>query len=100
MKNSSCKTFSIFGQSTFSLAGQPEVTTLCGHNLLNFDYVFLGRRLLINGFPLPRAVADYAERSHLEIAEFSSPIDTMQMWSMRESGGGSYISLEVLAQVS
>ena len=78
--------------------GRSEVTTLCGHNLLNFDYVFLGRRLLINGFPLPEPWLTTLNDPIWKSQNFRLR-DTMQMWSMRESGGGSYISLEVLAHI-
>jgi len=73
----------------------PEITTLCGHNLLNFDYVFLGRRLLISGFPLPEPWLTTLTEPSWKSREFRLR-DTMRMWGMNESGG-SYISLEVLA---
>ncbi len=75
-----------------------EIATLCGHNLLNFDYIFLGRRMLLNGFSLPKPWLLSLFQPHWTLKEFRL-VDTMRLWSMGDSGGGSYISLEVLARV-
>lgn len=75
-----------------------EVATLCGHNLLNFDYIFLGRRMLMNGFSLPRPWSLSLSQPHWTLREFRL-VDTMRLWGMGDSGGGGYISLEVLARV-
>jgi len=75
-----------------------EVATLCGHNLINFDYVFLGRRMLLNGFLLPRPWSLSLFQPHWTLKEFRFA-DTMRLWSMGDPNNMSYISLEVLARI-
>ncbi len=75
-----------------------EVATLCGHNLINFDYVFLGRRMILNGLPLPRPWSLSLSQPHWTLKEFRL-VDTMRLWSMGDPSNVSYISLEVLARI-
>ncbi|MEN3040492.1 MAG: ribonuclease H-like domain-containing protein [Bacteroidia bacterium] len=68
---------------------------VCGHNIINFDIPFLGRRFLIRGVPLP----DFWRMTQWAASwQLKNPtiLDTMNLWGFttRES---SYISLEVLA---
>lgn len=48
---------------------------LCAHNGKEFDFPYLGRRLLINQFPLPY-VLDLAGKKPWEV----NHIDTMELW--------------------
>jgi hypothetical protein len=78
--------------------GSPDIAALCGHNLLNFDYIFLGRRILLNHLPLPRPWVSTLTQPYWNLREVRL-IDTMRLWSMGETGSGAFIGLEVLAQV-
>lgn len=70
---------------------------VCGHNILDFDIPFLGRRLLVKGFSanLPRF---WLEAQNAQPWQLRDPavIDTMLLWNFttRQSR---YISLEILA---
>ncbi len=75
-----------------------EVVTLCGHNLLNFDYIFLGRRIILNDLDLPMPWQSSLTQPHWTLREYRL-VDTMRLWSMGDSGGDRHISLEVLARV-
>lgn len=70
---------------------------VCGHNILDFDVPFLGRRLLLQGFSaeLPKF---WFEAQNAQSWQLRDPavIDTMLLWNFT-SRQGRYISLEILA---
>lgn len=72
-----------------------SIYAVCGHNILNFDIPFLGRRLLINQLPLPDfwRAAQWMKEWQLRDPTI---IDTMHLWSFT-SRDSRYISLEMLA---
>ncbi|MFB6258860.1 MAG: ribonuclease H-like domain-containing protein [Flavobacteriales bacterium] len=65
---------------------------LCAHNGKNFDFPFIGRRMLINGITLPPPLR-VAEMKPWEMPFF----DTMELWRFGERGGT--VSLDLLAYV-
>jgi hypothetical protein len=65
---------------------------LCAHNGKEFDFPFLGRRMLMHGIPLPAAL-DVAGKKPWE----TSFIDTMELWKFGDRK--SYTSLNLLAAV-
>ncbi len=71
---------------------------LCGHNLIGFDYVFLGKRFLLNALPLvpPWSESLLMPTWNLRTARL---IDTMHMWSFTSVERERYIKLEVLAYI-
>ncbi|PJJ47752.1 3'-5' exonuclease [Hymenobacter chitinivorans] len=71
------------------LARKPNYL-LCAHNGKEFDFPYLGRRLLINGLPLPPQL-DIAGKKPWEIAH----LDTMELWKFGDRK--SYTSLSLLA---
>lgn len=96
----------------FSFAGHEEVEILrnfavfcekqannqpgfgfAGHNIREFDLPFIGRRMLINGVPLPISL----QLQNKKPWELSHHFDTMAYWKFGDYK--SYISLELLANV-
>ncbi|MCA6362308.1 MAG: 3'-5' exonuclease [Bacteroidetes bacterium] len=65
-------------------------TFLCAHNGKEFDFPFLGRRMLVHGITLPPAL-DVAGKKPWE----TSFIDTMELWKFGDRK--SFTSLNVLA---
>lgn len=65
---------------------------LCGHNGKEFDFPYIGRRMIINGIMLPR-ILDVAGKKPWEV----NHLDTMQMWKFGDYK--SYTSLKLLAHV-
>ena len=65
---------------------------LCAHNGKEFDFPFLGRRLLINGLPLPKML-DIAGKKPWEIQH----LDTMELWKFGDYKH--YTSLELLTYI-
>jgi DNA polymerase elongation subunit (family B) len=65
---------------------------LCAHNGKEFDFPYLGRRLLANKLPLPN-VLQLAGKKPWEVKH----LDTMQLWKFGDYK--SYTSLELLAAV-
>jgi predicted PolB exonuclease-like 3'-5' exonuclease len=63
---------------------------LCAHNGKEFDFPYIGRRLLINELPLPY-ILDLAGKKPWEI----SHIDTMDLWKFGDFK--SFTSLDLLA---
>jgi predicted PolB exonuclease-like 3'-5' exonuclease len=61
----------------------------CAHNGREFDYPYLGRRMLVNGISLP-----YALQLHGKKPWEVNHIDTMEMWKFGD--WKSYTSLELL----
>lgn len=53
-----------------------DAHALCGHNIKEFDFPFLFRRMLVNGIPLPPIFQTYGKKPWELIID-----DTMQMWS-------------------
>lgn len=78
--------FSELINSRFSDTGK----ALCAHNGKEFDFPYLGRRLLINQLPLPY-VLDLAGKKPWEV----NHIDTMELWKFGDFK--SYTSLELLS---
>ncbi len=88
----------IWEQHFWIKAGDGEVpVSLCGHNLISFDYVFLGRRMLLNGLPLPEPWVSTLIYPHWTIKQVRL-LDTMRMWGLGVQEDRSFISLELLAQ--
>lgn len=61
-----------------SIQSTPEASGIdfvCAHNGLIFDFPFIGRRLLINGMPIP-----YVMDNRFKKPWESSTLDTMQIW--------------------
>lgn len=65
---------------------------LCAHNGKEFDFPYLGRRMLANGLTLP-ALLQLAGKKPWEVKH----LDTMQLWKFGDYK--SYTSLELLAAV-
>lgn len=65
---------------------------LCAHNGKEFDFPYLGRRLLANRLPLPKLL-QITGRKPWEVKH----LDTMQLWKFGDFK--SYTSLELLAAV-
>ena len=65
---------------------------LCGHNGKEFDFPYICRRLLINGFKLPY-VLDTSGKKPWEV----NHIDTMEMWKFGD--WKHYTSLDLLANI-
>jgi hypothetical protein len=63
-----------------------------GHNIREFDLPFIGRRMLINGIPLPVSL-QLQDKKPWEITHF----DTMAYWKFGDYKN--YTSLDLLAQV-
>jgi 3'-5' exonuclease len=74
------------------MAVKPD-RNLCAHNGKEFDFPYLGRRYLINGLPLPVAIADMQNKKPWEV----KLIDTMQLWKFGDFK--SFTSLELLCAV-
>ncbi|MFM9943878.1 MAG: ribonuclease H-like domain-containing protein [Bacteroidia bacterium] len=80
------KEFSELLNSRFSDTGK----ALCAHNGKEFDFPYLGRRILINELPLPY-ILDLAGKKPWEV----SHIDTMDLWKFGDFK--SFTSLDLLA---
>ncbi len=65
---------------------------LCAHNGKEFDFPYLGRRMLINGIALP-GVLDLSGRKPWEIKH----LDTMELWKFGDYKH--YTSLELLTTI-
>jgi 3'-5' exonuclease len=66
---------------------------LCAHNGREFDYAYLGRRMLITGIPLPPML----DISGYKPWELPHLLDTMDLWKFGDNKG--YTSLNLLAGV-
>ncbi len=71
----------------------PNIHSLCGHNIKEFDIPFLARRIIINGLEIPKLL-DLMGKKPWESAHL---LDTMQMWKFGDFKN--YTSLELLANV-
>ncbi len=65
---------------------------LCAHNGKEFDFPFLGRRILVNGLKLPYLL-DIAGRKPWEVQH----LDTLQLWKFGDYKH--YTSLDLLTQL-
>lgn len=65
---------------------------LCGHNAKEFDFPFLGRRMLIHGIDLPGAL-DIAGKKPWEI----NHLDTMELWKFGDYKH--YTSMSLLCHI-
>lgn len=63
-----------------------------GHNIREFDIPYIGRRMLINGLPLPDSL-QLQDRKPWEVKMF----DTMNWWKFGDNKN--YVSLHLLASV-
>lgn len=69
-----------------------KIFCLCGHNGKEFDFPFLGRRMLINQLPLP-AMLDNQGKKPWEV----SHLDTLELWKFGDYKN--YISLDLLSYI-
>ena len=81
--------FSLFCAKTFSV--RPGLR-FAGHNIREFDIPFIGRRMLINGLPLPQPF-QIQDKKPWELMH----LDTLQFWKWGDYKH--YISLHLLASV-
>ncbi len=65
---------------------------LCGHNAKEFDFPYIGRRMLINGIDLP-GVLDIAGKKPWEV----NHIDTLELWKFGDYKH--YTSLSLLCHI-
>lgn len=65
---------------------------LCGHNAKEFDFPFIGRRMLIHGIDLPGAL-DIAGKKPWEV----NHLDTMELWKFGDYKH--YTSLSLLCHI-
>lgn len=65
---------------------------LCAHNGKEFDFPFIGRRLLVNGLPIPQ-IFEVRGVKPWEVRHF----DTMELW--RFGDYKQYTSLELLTEI-
>lgn len=67
--------------------------SICAHNGSNFDFPFIGKRMLINALPLP-AMFDYAEKKTWDVTWF---IDIKNVWKWGVYDGN--VSLALLCEI-
>lgn len=67
-------------------------TNICGHNVKEFDFPYIARRLIINGLPLPD-ILDVAGKKPWEV-KF---IDTLDLWKFGDYKH--YTSLKLLTHI-
>jgi len=70
----------------------PSSIRFCAHNGKEFDYPYMGRRMLVNGLPLPPPL-DLAGRKSWEVPH----LDTMELWKFGDYKH--YTSLDLLAAI-
>lgn len=96
------KLHSVFGEDERQLlgdistileqVGKGNLTHLCAHNGIEFDFPFLARRLVINSMPLPSCL-DLSGLKPWEVPH----IDTMVLWKFGDRKA--YTSLDLLSYV-
>lgn len=74
------------------LASQPPQLILCAHNGKEFDFPYLGRRMLIKGLEIPPQL-DIAGKKPWEV----NHLDTMELWKFGDYKN--YTSLNLLAAI-
>jgi hypothetical protein len=67
-------------------------TNICGHNVKEFDFPYIARRMIINNLPLP-SVLDVAGKKPWEV----SFIDTLDLWKFGDFKH--YTSLSLLTHI-
>jgi uncharacterized protein YprB with RNaseH-like and TPR domain len=67
-------------------------TTLCGHNIVDFDIPFIGKRFLLSKLTIPHDI-DYRNKQVWDYNVF----DTKRLWSFGSQNG--HISLKVIAEL-
>jgi DNA polymerase elongation subunit (family B) len=72
--------------------GGRRLTKICGHNVREFDYPFIARRLLLHRIPLAPSF-DMREAKPWEVAL----LDTMELWKFGDRK--SFTALELLAEL-
>jgi len=70
----------------------PKLFYLCGHNGKEFDFPFLGRRMIINSLALP-AMLDFQGKKPWELPY----LDTLELWKFGDYKN--YISLDLLTYI-
>jgi DNA polymerase elongation subunit (family B) len=80
-----------FSAALVSFTGHPG-TNICGHNVKEFDFPYIARRLIINGLPLPD-ILDVAGKKPWEV-KF---IDTLDLWKFGDYKH--YTSLNLLTHI-
>lgn len=70
------------------------VHRLCAHNGQEFDFPYIGRRVLINGLKLP-SILDIAGAKPWEVRDYL--LDTMQLWKFGDFKH--YTSLDLLCNI-
>jgi len=80
-----------FSSALTSFTSKPG-TNICGHNVKEFDFPYIARRMIINGLPLPD-ILDVAGKKPWEV-KF---IDTMDLWKFGDYKH--YTSLNLLTHI-
>lgn len=71
----------------------PPTRQMCAHNGKEFDFPYLGRRYLIHGLPMPKALVEIQVRKPWE----QRVIDTMVLWKFGEYRN--FTSLDLMTAV-
>lgn len=71
----------------------PNVYSLCGHNIKEFDIPFLARRMIINKLPLPHMLDIMGKKPW----ETKHLLDTIEMWKFGDYKN--YTSLNLLSNI-
>jgi len=71
----------------------PNIHSLCGHNIKEFDIPFICRRMVINNIPLPQILNVMGKKPW----ETKHLLDTMEMWKFGDYKN--YTSLNLLANI-
>ncbi len=87
------KTFSVPFKKKESKSMNKNAFSLCAHNGKEFDFPFIARRLLINGFSLPECLDIGGKRPW----ETDHLLDTLELWKFGDYKN--YTSLNLLASV-
>ncbi|WP_462317315.1 ribonuclease H-like domain-containing protein [Marinilabilia sp.] len=80
-----------FSAALISFTSHPG-TNICGHNVKEFDFPYIARRMIINGLPLPD-ILDVAGKKPWEV-KF---IDTLDLWKFGDFKH--YTSLNLLTHI-
>ncbi|WP_291855624.1 3'-5' exonuclease [Marinilabilia sp.] len=80
-----------FSAALTSFTAHPG-TNICGHNVKEFDFPYIARRMIINGLPLPD-ILDVAGKKPWEV-KF---IDTLDLWKFGDYKH--YTSLKLLTHI-
>jgi DNA polymerase elongation subunit (family B) len=80
-----------FSAALISFTAHPG-TNICGHNVKEFDFPYIARRMIINGLPIPE-ILDVAGKKPWEV-KF---IDTLDLWKFGDYKH--YTSLNLLTHI-